>query len=268
MRRSLWIKVPTVALAAGAFFWLGGVAGAAAAGGIFLAGAAVLFAMAVVPNSSVWVRTLSQASGTADAVALTFDDGPDPSSTLAVADILAAHGVRAAFFMVGERVRRHPEIVARLHEAGHLVCNHTDTHAVQIHFSLWATARRELRACNRAIAEVIGKEPALFRSPQGVKNPALCDVIRELDMTAIGWQVRGLDSMSGDAAAIERRVLGGARPGGVIMLHDGTGLGGRSDRSATIEALPRIIEGLKERGLSFARLDTLLGVEPYRAVAQ
>jgi len=267
MLRSLWIKVPTVVLAVAAFFFLEGGAAFAVATVIFLVGTATLMAFVLHPNASLWAKTVWRAPGETDAVALTFDDGPDPKSTMAIARILEEHGVPAAFFVVGERAAAHPEMVRELHEAGHLIGNHTHTHAISLHFSLWRTARRELLACNRAIAAVLGKEPTLFRAPQGIKNPALGDVIGELDLMTVGWDVRGLDSMSDDPDAIERRIVPRARPGSVIMLHDGTGLGGRDDRRATIEALPRIIEGLRARGLRFVRLDELLGVEPYREPA-
>lgn len=263
MLKSLWIKVPTLALSVLAYVLIGGWLGALAATGVFMAGTALLLAVVFHPNASWWARTVWRSDHNQH-VALTFDDGPDPDSTLEIARILADHDIRAAFFVVGERAEKHPDVVAELHSAGHLVCNHTQTHAMSFHFSLWDTARRELRACNATIKSVIGHEPALFRSPQGFKNPALGDVLGELDMTAVGWQVRGLDSMRGDPDAITARIVRGAEPGGVIMLHDGSGYGGRVDRSGTIAALPRIIEGLRERGLEFTRLDDLLGVQAYR----
>lgn len=248
------------------FFWLGGLTGALAAGAILFVGSALLLAVVFHPNARLWAPTLWRAPRDTTHVALSFDDGPDPASTPEILRILAEHDVRAAFFVVGERARAHPEMVQALHRAGHIVCNHSDTHANSFHFRLWEPVRRELRACNETIAALIGQEPTLFRSPQGIKNPALGDVLREMDLTAVGWQVRGLDSLGGDASTVERRVVRGARPGGVIMLHDGGGFGGSSDRSATIEALPRIIDGLRARGLEFARLDELLEVAPYRSV--
>jgi peptidoglycan/xylan/chitin deacetylase (PgdA/CDA1 family) len=119
-------------------------------------------------------------------------------------------------------------------------------------------------ACNEAIRTAIGKEPLLFRSPQGIKNPALGDVLLETGMTAIGWQVRGLDALPQSAPEIVERVVRGARPGSVILLHDGSGLGGTRNREPTLEALPRLIDALRADGLSFVRLDTLLGVRAYR----
>lgn len=263
MARSLWIKLPTLLFAAAAWWVIGGWVGVGTAALIITAGSAILMYGVMNPNSRWWAETRWRASEKQQ-VALTFDDGPDPESTLEIARILAEQDIQAAFFVVGERAEKHPDVVAKLHEAGHLVCNHTQSHAMTFHFSLWDTARRELRACNDTIRSVIGREPTLFRSPQGFKNPALGDVLGELDMTAIGWQVRGLDSMRGDADAITSRIVERAEPGGVIMLHDGSGYGGRVDRSGTIEALPRIIAGLRARGMRFARLDELLDVQPYR----
>ena len=267
MRRSLWIKVPTVVLAVAAFWWLGGALGVAAAAGVFFAGMALLLAVVIHPNAGLWAKTASRAPRATDRVALTFDDGPDPETTLAIARILEERQVQAAFFVVGERARAHPEVLAALHEAGHLLCNHSDTHAMTFHFQLWGAARRELRACNQAIAAVLGMEPTLFRSPQGIKNPALGDVLRSMGLTAVGWTARGLESLGGDAATIARRVLSKVRPGGVILLHDGGGFGGRAEQTATVEALPEIIDGLRARGMEPARLDELLEVEPYRPVA-
>ena len=263
--RSLWIKIPTLALAVAAFVALDGWLAYLAAFGILGLGVALIMALVVHPNSSAWTKTLWRAPHGTNAVALTFDDGPDPRSTPAILEVLEAKGLRAAFFVVGERVRQHPELVARLHEAGHLVCNHTDSHEMLFHFRLWGPARRELRACGDAIASVIGRRPAFFRSPQGLKNPALGDVVSGEGLTAIGWQVRGLDAMGADADTIAKRITRGARPGGIIMLHDGGGFGGREDRTPTIEALPRIIDELTERGLSFRRLDELIEREPYLA---
>ncbi len=262
----MWIKVPTLVSAVAAFLWLDGLGGVAVAAAITVAGVALVLALVFHPNSNAWARTLWRAPRPIDAVALTFDDGPDPKATREIARILAEWGVPATFFVVGERARAHRDIVARLHEQGHLIANHSDTHGPLFHFSRWSTVRREVRACNEAIASVIGCEPVFFRAPQGLKTPVLGDVLRELHMTAVGWQVRGLDSIGSNARTIAERVLRGARPGGVIMLHDGTGFGGSSERSATIEALPLILERLRERGLRLIRLDELLGVEPYRRV--
>ncbi len=240
-----------------------------------LATAAVVAALALFAwaigrvNSSVFTRTLwrsttpSRAAGRA--VALTFDDGPDASFTPRILDILAEKGVPATFFVVGERARRHPELVQRAHDMGHAIGNHTETHSLRFHFSHGRGLRREIGACNQAIRSAIGLEPCLFRSPQGLKTPPLGGVLSEHGMVAIGWQVRGMDYVIRDPERIARRIVEGAIDGGVILLHDGGGLQGSVDRSATIRALPRVIDGLRARGFTFVRVDQLFGVAAYSA---
>lgn len=268
MLRSLWIKIPALVLTVIAYFAAGGgSAGVVAAFVVFGLGGLVLMGVVFHPNASFWATTLSRAPRTTDAVALTFDDGPDPATTLEIATLLEARSIRAAFFVVGERAERYPDIVERLHAAGHLICNHSNTHSMRFHFSLWEGFRRELAACNQTIGRLIGKEPTLFRAPQGAKNPALGDVLNEMGMTAIGWQVRAFDAVVSDPKVIERRVLENVRGGSIILLHDGAGLGGTHNRQPTLRALPRILDGIEDRGLRFARLDALLEVAPYRDVS-
>ena len=92
-------------------------------------------------------------------------------------------------------------------------------------------------------------------------------MLRGNGMVVVGWQARGCDAVCSDAQVIAARVVERALPGGVILLHDGAGLGGTSSRAPTLDALPRILDGLEARGLRFERLDRLLGVEPYRVMA-
>lgn len=214
-------------------------------------------------NSSFWARTLWRSPAPDKAVALTFDDGPDPDFTPKVLALLREKGVQAAFFCVGSRVREHPALAKQIAEEGHLLGNHSDSHAMWINFSWRRRLREEISACNTAIEQAAGVKPRLYRAPHGFKNPALGDVLREQGMVAIGWQVRGFDAVVNDAARIAKRIVDKAKPGGVILLHDGAGLQGSADRAATLAALPVVIDGLRARGLEIVRLDELLQVEAY-----
>jgi peptidoglycan/xylan/chitin deacetylase (PgdA/CDA1 family) len=229
-----------------------------------LAAAIAVFGWAIFcVNSSFWIQTLWQSSRQPRAVALTFDDGPDPHFTPQVLDILAEKRVPATFFVVGERAMRHPDLLRRAHELGHVIGNHTHTHSLRFHFRHWNGLRREIGACNGAIRTAIGLDPRLFRAPQGIKTPALGDVLTERDMTVIGWKTRGMDYVVRDPARIARRIIRGAVDGGVLVLHDGGGLQGSTDRSATLEALPVVIDTLRDRGYTFMRVDRLFDVAAY-----
>jgi len=264
MIRSLVLKVPIVlALAAAVWLGLGSVPGIVALG-VALAFVALLAWQVFDVNGGLWVPTLWRAPKPVDAVALTFDDGPDPEFTPQVLEILRAKSVPATFFVIGIRARTRPDLVAQIDAAGHIVGNHTDRHGPGFHFQLWPAIRRELASCNAAIGAAIGKEPVFFRSPQGFKNPALGDVVREMGFSAIGWQVRGFDAVETDADKIVRRIASRVRPGGIVQMHDGSNPLGPKGRQATLAALPRIIDEIRAAGLKFVPLDTLLGVGAYR----
>jgi peptidoglycan/xylan/chitin deacetylase (PgdA/CDA1 family) len=264
VKRSLLIKLPALLasllileLGSGPLVWI-------SVSAVLLIATALLLGLVCNPSSSFFAPTFSCARTEEALIALTFDDGPDPRFTPRILEILAEKKVLATFFVVGRRVRGNEALVKRIDGAGHLLGNHSDGHGLFFHFRLWGALRAEIRACNQAIAQAIGKEPLLFRSPQGFKNPALGDVLRKLRMPAIAWQVRGLDALRCDASQIITRIVSGVRPGGIVLLHDGAGLMGNDDRAPTIAALPELIERLRAAGFTFVRLDALLGISAYR----
>lgn len=262
MAKALAIKVLAVAgVFAALWFGTSPVSWIIASAIVTVALALILWGVFDV-NSPLWAPTFWRARGV-NAIALTFDDGPDEQFTPRVLEILAREKVPAAFFVVGERARSKPELLRAMDAAGHIICNHSDSHAWNINFALHARLRREITACGEAVKAAIAKRPAFYRAPFGFKNPALGDVLAEQGLECIGWQVRGFDAVGGTPEGIARRLVLKAKAGGVLLLHDGAGLQGTSDRSATLEALPMIIEGLRARGFEFKRLDELLERKPY-----
>jgi peptidoglycan/xylan/chitin deacetylase (PgdA/CDA1 family) len=264
MVRAFLVLVPALIAAALSLAFAPPPASWIAALGVLVAAIAVFVWAIFCVNSSFWIETLWRSPQQPKAVALTFDDGPDLHFTPQVLDILAAKQVPATFFVVGERAKRHPDLLRRAHEMGHAIGNHTHTHSLRFHFRHWNGLRREISACNVAIHTAIGLEPRLFRAPQGIKTPALGDVLTERDMTVIGWKARGMDYVIRDPMRIARRIIRGAVDGGVLVLHDGGGLQGSTDRSATLEALPVVIDSLRDRGYTFLRVDRLFNVAAYQ----
>jgi peptidoglycan/xylan/chitin deacetylase (PgdA/CDA1 family) len=261
--KALTIKLVAVAGIALCVLLLPQPANWLAAAGVLMAALALIAWAVFDVNSSFWSPTLWRSPTPVNAVALTFDDGPDPQFTPAVLDLLKQRGVKAAFFCVGARVREHPELVRRIAQEGHILGNHSDSHAMWINFSMRKRLRREVTACNESIEQAAGVKPRLYRAPHGFKNPALGDVLKEQQMQAVGWQVRGFDAVVNDAAHIAKRIVDQANPGGVILLHDGAGLQGTQDRAATLQALPVVIDGLRARGQEVVPLDELLATPAY-----
>lgn len=208
-----------------------------------------------------WWRALrsgtirSHGSGRSPVVALTFDDGPDPVHTLRVLEILRHHRVRATFFLVGSQVDAHPEVALAIRTAGHTVANHTYSH-VSLNRKRPAEIAQEISRGAEAIEHATGCRPALFRPPRGYWNPAVCGIARRRGDHIVLWTL-ALDNRSARTPrAMADRALRLVRPGDILLLHDGP----QRSRRATVQALPRLLEGLKTRGYRFATVPDLLGI--------
>lgn len=189
------------------------------------------------------------------AVALTFDDGPDPVHTPAVLDILAREGVHATFFLIGERAQAAPDLARRIADEGHDLGNHTWSHR-----SLWlcgpAGTRGEIERGHRAIESAAGRAPRFFRPPWGLTNAAALGVVRDLGTPSVFWSAQPEGRRAVAPAEQVRRVAARARPGAIVDLHDADGVPGAGAR--LVDALPRLIETLRRRGFALSPLRDLL----------
>jgi peptidoglycan/xylan/chitin deacetylase (PgdA/CDA1 family) len=226
-----------------------------AALGLGAAGLAVYGAYA--PNSSLYGPAVARGAAGARRIYLTFDDGPSLSATARILETLSSERVPAAFFMVGDFVRREPALARAVAAAGHEVGNHTQHH-VKLHRRGPARIRRELEEAHDVISKATGKPPRTFRAPHGYRNPFVGRTVRRLRYTLFGWTFGVWDSARPGAEEIRRRVRRRLVPGAVILLHDGDGYDPRGDRSQTAEALPGIIRDARDDGYEFAPLEELI----------
>jgi peptidoglycan/xylan/chitin deacetylase (PgdA/CDA1 family) len=251
MRAHLFVDVPLIAagVSLAPTYGLAPVA--------WLAGAAVaIHAWGVMnPRSSLYLPVWWRLPRGSPQVALTFDDGPDLETTPAVLDLLAKHGQRATFFVVGEHVRRHPELVRRMAAEGHALGLHSDTHSRW--FACWGPGRvrRDLEACTAAIAAATGAPPPrLFRPPVGIKNPIIGFIAGRLGLRAVTWTGRAFDTGSAPVEAIVARLERGLQPGNILLLHDGSEPARPRDRRSCVSALARLLPLMAERGLRSAAI--------------
>lgn len=189
------------------------------------------------------------------AVALTFDDGPSPATPV-ILDILAGYGVPATFFQCGFNVERAPELSLAVRQSGHEIGNHSHTHP---NFALQRPSfiADEFLRAQEAIAAASSAAPVLMRPPYGVRWFGFRQVQRRLGLMGVMWGVIGRDWKL-SAPAVARRVISGARDGGIICLHDGRGTLKDPDVSSTIEAVRRIVPALLARGYHFETVSQLL----------
>ena len=210
------------------------------------------------PNSPLFGRAIGRGSRAQRVAYLTFDDGPNPGATEPILETLAAHHVPAAFFMVGEHVRRFPAVARRVAELGHGVGNHTLRHK-KLHFLGPSRIREELEGAHEIIAGLTGRAPRIFRAPHGYRNPFVTAATRRLGYTVFGWTFGVWDSDPRvSAEEIRARVRRKLKPGAIVLLHDGDGYDPNGDRRRTAEALPGIIEDARARGYAFGPLGELI----------
>jgi len=210
------------------------------------------------PNSPLFGRAVGRGSRTGRVAYLTFDDGPNPGATEPILHTLETEGVPAAFFMVGEHVRRFPAIAQRVAAAGHEVGNHTLRHR-KLHLRGPHAIREELESTHEIIADVTGRAPRAFRAPHGYRNPFVTAATQRLGYTVFGWTFGVWDSdVQVSAEEIRRRVRRKLRPGAIILLHDGDGYDAAGDRRRTAAALPGIIADARAAGYLFRPLAELV----------
>ena len=182
--------------------------------------------------------------GRARVIALTFDDGPDPTWTPRVLALLRAAGVHATFCLIGREVAAYPRLVARIVADGHRLCNHTFDHDERLATRPVPVIDRDIQAATAAIDQAVpGAAIGLFRAPGGAFTGRLDQLLPALGLRPLGWSVDPDDWRRPGAAAIVARVLARVRPGSIILLHDGGG-----DRAQTVAALRQLLPALTTRG--------------------
>ncbi|MEO3788447.1 polysaccharide deacetylase family protein [Actinocorallia sp. B10E7] len=193
----------------------------------------------------------------AKCVALTFDDGP-VGGTDRLLQILAQHRVKATFFVVGRMVEEYPGILRREMADGHEIANHTWSHADLTTLSSEGV-REELEKTEAAIGKNIGHGTTLMRPPYGATNARVASAAKRLGLAQVMWAVDPLDWRNRDTALVERRVLSQTRAGDIVLLHD--------VHASSVNAVPKILTTLAERGYKFVTVSELLAgvsVEPGR----
>jgi len=245
-------------LNAGCFFTIGAMLEAGIGGVVALAGAAGAISYgAVSPRSQLFGRTFVAAGAGSRQLALTFDDGPNDPHTLRLLEVLAKHGVKATFFMIGRFIRERPEIARAVAQAGHVIGNHTYTHP-NLFFATGSQLARELDDCERTLADAVGEHSKLFRPPWGFRRPGTLRAAARRGLTTVMWSVTGYDWKLPRPEAIERRVARQVRGGDVILLHDGGHRHMGVDRAPTVAATERLIARYKSEGYSFVTVSEMM----------
>ena len=182
-------------------------------------------------------------------IALTFDDGPGPY-TAQLLDILDQHGAKATFFLIGSKVSAQADVLRRMHSRGHQLGNHSWSHPELPKLPVGQIAG-EIDRTNDAIKQATGVTPAILRPPYGAVNSAVLEQLRLRGMSSILWSVDTRDWADRNSDIVCSRAVAGAHPGAIILMHD--------IHQTSVNAVPCILNALKQQGYSFVTVQGLLG---------
>lgn len=216
---------------------------------------------ALVPSWEMYGDVLWKVPGADGAVALTFDDGPDPESTTRVLDVLSRRGARATFFVLGERAARHPEILQRMIRDGHSIGLHSYDHNRLYAFLLPSVVRADVERCREIVEAATGARALWFRPPVGQMSPRTARGVKLAEAETVGWSVRARDGLRGTTPDdVLRRVEPKLESGAIVLLHDAWERPSAdfTEDPAGARALDALLDALERRSLRAVSLDELV----------
>jgi len=198
-------------------------------------------------------------------IALTFDDGPDPEDTPIILDLLRQYGVKATFFIIGNKAERYPGLVKREADEGHELGNHTYRHLYYNNKVSERLFKEELQKTQDAIYKASGQKPHLFRPPGGYYNENLVRIAKKEGFKIVmwSWHLNTNDWNTPGVAKITSTILNNARNGNIVLFHDFV-----EGQTQTISALKQILPELKNRGYRFVTISELLTYSKNHPVKQ
>ena len=194
------------------------------------------------PKSRLLGPVLTRLPTSESKVWLTIDDGPG-DDTLAILDLLDAHGAKATFFVVGARAAARPALVREIARRGHGIGNHSYHHPSAWFWALPpARMRHEITRNQQLLTDLTGTAPRWFRAVVGMANPFVAPVLKAHGLARVAWSARGFDALSAEPAQVVARIERDLAPGAIVLLHEGAGHG------RNIEVLAALLLRLDELG--------------------
>lgn len=208
--------------------------------------------MPSVPPAGARV-SYSQVNITQPVVAMTFDDGPHPSLTPKLLDLLKERNIKCTFFLIGQNVKAYPQIVRRIIAEGHEIGAHTYTHCSLTSRSD-AQIRSELQRSEEVLMAAANYRPQLVRPPYGAINTRIKQLMfSEFGYSTIMWSVDPQDWRRPGVSVVTSRLVNGARPGAIMLAHD--------IHPPTLQAMPAMFDQLLAKGFQFVTVSQLLNME-------
>jgi len=209
------------------------------------------------PRFSFYLPIISRGTRDKKAVALTFDDGPDPLSTLSLLDLLRKHRVTATFFVTGQKAAEHPEIMKDILRQGHSVGNHSYTHNNLVMFRSCKSIITEIETAQNVLND-FGVLALAFRPPVGITGPKLWPALVKTDRYIVNFSCRAFDGGNRWIKGLSKKILKRIGPGDIVLLHDV-----RPHKpfflGDWLNEIELILSGIKNKGLAVWPLAEIIG---------
>jgi len=222
-------------------------------GGFFL----LCLAAPFFPGFGFFLPVICKGVSGKRAVAITFDDGPDPLTTPLLLELLFKRRIKATFFVTGQKAAAHPELVKEIVGQGHLVGNHSYKHSYRILFKTSPSIVADIQAVQNVLND-FGIRPLAFRPPAGMTSPGLRSALLKTGMYPINFSCRALDGGNRRIGKIANRILKRIRPDDIVLLHDSR----PPDESlipAWLNEVENLLAGIETKGLEVLPLSELIG---------
>jgi len=215
----------------------------------------ILFYGSYYVGSNFFMKVLCRGNQNTRQIAISFDDGPANAYTPAILHVLQLYSVPAVFFCIGKNIGGQEALLKQIKDEGHIIGNHSFSH--HFWFDLFSTKKMlaDVQLMSETANDVTGSRPLLFRPPYGVTTPNMRNVMKRSGFTAIGWNIRSLDTVIQEEEQLFQKIDKQLQPGAIVLLHDTS--------KTTLNILPRFIESARSKGYEFVRIDKLLNVQPY-----
>ena len=183
-------------------------------------------------------------------IALTIDDGPHPTVTPRVLDLLDAAGAKASFFCIGRYARQHPALCRSIVERGHRVENHGDSHSALFATFGLSRLRADISAAQATLTDITGQAPQFFRATAGLRSPLLDPVLASLDLKLAAWTRRPFDTRVGDPAIVLDRLTRQLAAGDILLMHDGHAARAPNGEAVILSVLPELLRQCQAASLT------------------
>jgi peptidoglycan/xylan/chitin deacetylase (PgdA/CDA1 family) len=209
------------------------------------------------PGFGFYLPVISKGASGKKAVAITFDDGPEPLTTPLLLKLLLRRQIKATFFVTGQRAAAYPELVKEIVRQGHLVGNHSYQHSYRMLFRTSPSIVADIQATQKVLNE-FGIRPLAFRPPAGITSPRLGSALLKTGMYLVNFSCRPLDGGNRRISNIAKRILKRIRPDDIVLLHDN-----RPPDEGLIpiwlNEIELLLAGIDTKGLTVLPLSELIG---------